>query len=131
MQFVQLVFIHLPGIHIHYIFIFDWIWEILNVDTFRIMISALSFLLGYERIEDGNDSDDSSDEDDAVMQNSQFVLSREAVYKVFYAPFLHFYCVHDGSFFVFHYQGYGDDDLPQKWNLCRILCYFLILLASC
>ncbi|KAJ8615579.1 hypothetical protein MRB53_034951 [Persea americana] len=47
----------------------------------RIMISTLSFLLGYERIEDGNDSDDSSDEDDAVMQNSQFVLSREAVYK--------------------------------------------------
>ncbi|RWR96987.1 protein SDA1 isoform X1 [Cinnamomum micranthum f. kanehirae] len=47
----------------------------------RIMISVLSFLLGYERIEDGNDSDDSSDEDDAVMQNSQFVLSREAVYK--------------------------------------------------
>eukprot|EP00262_Sarcandra_glabra_P008535 TRINITY_DN2205_c0_g4_i1.p1 TRINITY_DN2205_c0_g4~~TRINITY_DN2205_c0_g4_i1.p1 ORF type:complete len:823 (-),score=204.45 TRINITY_DN2205_c0_g4_i1:71-2539(-) len=47
----------------------------------RIMVAALSFLLGYERIEDANDSDGSSSEDDSTTQKSQVVLSREVVYK--------------------------------------------------
>ncbi|KAM0932771.1 putative SDA1 domain-containing protein [Dioscorea sansibarensis] len=48
----------------------------------RIMISALSFLLGYEQVEEEeNDSDDSSSEDDTTNQTSQIILSREAVYK--------------------------------------------------
>lgn len=47
----------------------------------RIMLSALSFLLGYEQIGDADDSDGSSSEDDTTMQKQQAVLSREAVYK--------------------------------------------------
>lgn len=65
------------------------------------MISTLSFLLGYERIEDGNDSDDSSDEDDTIMQKPQIVLNREAVYKVLCPPFLHLYCFNVVLFYVF------------------------------
>ena len=54
------------------------------------MISALSFLLGYEQVEEEeNDSDDSSSEDDTTNQTSQIILSREAVYKVlkFYSSY--------------------------------------------
>ncbi|KAF9604350.1 hypothetical protein IFM89_006357 [Coptis chinensis] len=47
----------------------------------RIMISALSFLLGFERIEEGDGSDDSGDEDGMTPQNPQVIISREAVYK--------------------------------------------------
>ncbi|PIA30349.1 hypothetical protein AQUCO_05600053v1 [Aquilegia coerulea] len=47
----------------------------------RIMISALSFLLGYERLEEADDSDDSSGEEDMTPQKAQVVISREAVYK--------------------------------------------------
>lgn len=65
------------------------------------MISALSFLLGYERIEDGNDSDDSSDEDDTIMQKPQVVLNREAVYKVLCGTFLHLYCLQCCSILCF------------------------------
>ncbi|XP_077228245.1 ARM repeat superfamily protein [Tasmannia lanceolata] len=47
----------------------------------RIMVAALSFLLGYERIEEANDSEGSSSEDDTTTQKPQVVLSREAIYK--------------------------------------------------
>ncbi|KAJ0984454.1 hypothetical protein J5N97_002810 [Dioscorea zingiberensis] len=47
----------------------------------RIMISALSFLLGYDQVEEEDDSDDSDGEDDTTNQNAQILLSREAVYK--------------------------------------------------
>ncbi|XP_039133362.1 protein SDA1 homolog isoform X1 [Dioscorea cayenensis subsp. rotundata] len=47
----------------------------------RILISALSFLLGYEQVEEEDDSDNSSSEDDTTNQTAQIILSREAVYK--------------------------------------------------
>ncbi|KAK9113570.1 hypothetical protein Syun_020367 [Stephania yunnanensis] len=47
----------------------------------RIMISALSFLLGYEKIGEADDSDDSGSEDDKISQNPQVVISKEAIYK--------------------------------------------------
>ncbi|KAF6157533.1 hypothetical protein GIB67_004471 [Kingdonia uniflora] len=47
----------------------------------RIMVAALSFLLGYEKLEDPDRSDDSSSEDETTPQKNQVVLSREAVYK--------------------------------------------------
>ncbi|KAG0450481.1 hypothetical protein HPP92_026710 [Vanilla planifolia] len=48
----------------------------------RVMVSALSFLLGYEHVDDDDDdSEASSDEDDEYIQNPQIVLSREVVYK--------------------------------------------------
>lgn len=47
----------------------------------RIMVSTLSFLLGYESVEEAGDSDDSSDEDDMTPQKAHVVISREAVYK--------------------------------------------------
>lgn len=47
----------------------------------RILVAALSFLLGYEQIED-DDSEASSSDDEAATQQTQIVLSREAVYKV-------------------------------------------------
>ncbi|CAK9327083.1 unnamed protein product [Citrullus colocynthis] len=48
----------------------------------RIMIAALSFLLDYEKIEDGeDDSDEESGEDDVASQTPQVVLSKELVYK--------------------------------------------------
>lgn len=47
----------------------------------KIMIPALSFLLGYEQnVEDDVDDDSSSDED-MITRKPQVVLSREAVYK--------------------------------------------------
>ncbi|KAL7590750.1 hypothetical protein Lser_V15G41109 [Lactuca serriola] len=46
----------------------------------RIMIAALSFLLDYEKIEQDNDSDESSDEEEAIHQ-SHVVVSKEAIYK--------------------------------------------------
>nr|CAJ86217.1 H0323C08.9 [Oryza sativa] len=45
----------------------------------RIMIAAISFLLGYENVEQEDDSDASSSEDEA--QNPQIILSKEDVYK--------------------------------------------------
>ncbi|KAK9090261.1 hypothetical protein Sjap_023438 [Stephania japonica] len=47
----------------------------------RIMISALSFLLGYEKIGEADDSDGSSSEDDKTSQNHQVVINKEAFYK--------------------------------------------------
>ncbi|KAI0495774.1 hypothetical protein KFK09_022077 [Dendrobium nobile] len=48
----------------------------------RVMVAALSFLLGFEHIEDdADDSDVSSGDDDEISQNPQVVLSREDVYK--------------------------------------------------
>ncbi|ERN13688.1 hypothetical protein AMTR_s00049p00137690 [Amborella trichopoda] len=47
----------------------------------RIMKAALSFLLGYERVEEGNESDGSSSEDDTTEQKPHVVLSRAAVHK--------------------------------------------------
>jgi protein SDA1 len=44
------------------------------------MIAAISFLLGYENVEQEDDSDASSSEDEA--QNPQIILSKEDVYKV-------------------------------------------------
>nr|XP_043629067.1 protein SDA1 homolog [Erigeron canadensis] len=46
----------------------------------RVMIAALSFLLDYEKIEQENDSDESSDEEEAVHQ-PHVVVSKEAIYK--------------------------------------------------
>ncbi|XP_020100893.1 protein SDA1 homolog isoform X2 [Ananas comosus] len=46
----------------------------------RIMIAALSFLLGYEQVEEEDESEASSSEDDTA-EPSQVILSREAVYK--------------------------------------------------
>lgn len=51
---------------------------------FRIMISALSFLLGYEQIEEEDDCEASSSEDDTTSQQP-ITLSREAIYKVLHA----------------------------------------------
>lgn len=49
---------------------------------FRIMISALRFLLDYENLEDDDDSDASSSDDEDTKKISQVVINREAVYKV-------------------------------------------------
>jgi protein SDA1 len=46
----------------------------------RIMIAAISFLLGYENAEQEDDSDASSSEDEAD-QNPQILLSKQDVYK--------------------------------------------------
>ncbi|KAD2803946.1 hypothetical protein E3N88_37323 [Mikania micrantha] len=46
----------------------------------RIMIAALSFLLDYEKIEQENDSDESSDEEEPTHQ-PHVVVSKEAIYK--------------------------------------------------
>ncbi|KAI5679290.1 hypothetical protein M9H77_10240 [Catharanthus roseus] len=46
----------------------------------RIMIAALSFLLDFENIEDG-DSDDSGSEDEPATQQPQIVVNKEALYK--------------------------------------------------
>uniref|UniRef100_A0A7N0UR20 Protein SDA1 n=1 Tax=Kalanchoe fedtschenkoi TaxID=63787 RepID=A0A7N0UR20_KALFE len=45
------------------------------------MVAALSFLLDYEKIQDGEDSDNSDSEDEVNPQNIQVALSKEAVYK--------------------------------------------------
>lgn len=45
------------------------------------MIAALSFLLDYEKIEQENDSDESSDEEEPAHQ-PHVVVSKEAIYKV-------------------------------------------------
>lgn len=46
----------------------------------RIMTAAISFLLGYENVEQADDSDASSSEDEA-SQNPNIILSKEDVYK--------------------------------------------------
>ena len=51
------------------------------VITRRIMITAISFLLGYENAPQEDDSDASSSEDEAD-QNPQILLSKQDVYKV-------------------------------------------------
>lgn len=48
----------------------------------RVLISALSFVLGYEEAQEGDDSEGSSSEDDASTPNPIVVLRREDVYKV-------------------------------------------------
>lgn len=45
------------------------------------MIAALSFLLDYEKIENDEDSDDSSSEDELSAQ-PQVLLNKESIYKV-------------------------------------------------
>ncbi|PON42318.1 Sda [Parasponia andersonii] len=47
----------------------------------RIMIASLSVLLDYEKIEDEDNSDASSDEDDMTPQAPQVVLSKQSAYK--------------------------------------------------
>ncbi|KAM7274756.1 hypothetical protein ACFE04_016622 [Oxalis oulophora] len=48
----------------------------------RIMIAAISFLLDYEKIEDGEDSDDaSSSDDESTPHGTQASVSKEAIYK--------------------------------------------------
>lgn len=46
------------------------------------MISALAFLLDYEKIEDIDESDASSSDDEMTPQAPQVAISKEAVYKV-------------------------------------------------
>jgi len=46
----------------------------------RVMIAALSFLLDYEKIEQENDSDESSDEEEPTHQ-PHIAVSKEAIYK--------------------------------------------------
>lgn len=48
------------------------------------MVYALSFLHGYEWIEDGDDGDSSRTEDDMIAQRTSVALSKETVYKVIY-----------------------------------------------
>lgn len=48
----------------------------------RIMIAALSFLIDYEKVEDGDDDSDGSDtEDDQRNQQPTVVVDKEAIYK--------------------------------------------------
>lgn len=47
----------------------------------KIMIAALSFLLDYEKIEEDDDSDSSSDEGDLSTQTPQLLLNKASVYK--------------------------------------------------
>ncbi|GAU46159.1 hypothetical protein TSUD_301190 [Trifolium subterraneum] len=47
----------------------------------RIMISSLCFLLDYEKIENYQDSDDSSSDED-MTESPQVILRRETIYKV-------------------------------------------------
>lgn len=49
------------------------------------MIASLSILLDYEKIEDEDDSDASSDEDETSYA-PQIVLSKQSVYKVLHYP---------------------------------------------
>lgn len=53
-----------------------------SLELCRIMIATLSFLLDYEKIEDGEDDSDYGSEDDVPTQSPQVVLSKELVYKV-------------------------------------------------
>jgi protein SDA1 len=45
------------------------------------MISSLCFLLDYEKIENYQDSDDSSSDED-MTESPQVILRRETIYKV-------------------------------------------------
>lgn len=45
------------------------------------MIATLSFLLDYEKIENYEDSDDSSSDDEAT-ESPQVIISRQSIYKV-------------------------------------------------
>ncbi|TVU16160.1 hypothetical protein EJB05_39711 [Eragrostis curvula] len=47
----------------------------------RIMIAAISFLLGYENAEHDDDDSDASSSEDEASQNPQVLLSKEDVYK--------------------------------------------------
>ncbi|GLJ17992.1 hypothetical protein SUGI_0317040 [Cryptomeria japonica] len=47
----------------------------------KIMIAALSFILGYEQNVEDNEDEDSSGDEDIAKQKPQVILSREAVYK--------------------------------------------------
>lgn len=65
--------------------------EVLIVSQYgRILVATLSFLLDYEKIEDGDDSDASSSEDESAPHNPQAVISKEAVYKVNSIPYGHY-----------------------------------------
>ncbi|CAA7390889.1 unnamed protein product [Spirodela intermedia] len=47
----------------------------------KVLVSALSFVLGYEEVQEGDDSDGSSSEDDMPTPHPIVVLRREDVYK--------------------------------------------------
>lgn len=47
----------------------------------RIMVSSLSFLLDYEKIEDDSDSDMADSEDEQTANQPQVLLNKEAIYK--------------------------------------------------
>lgn len=47
----------------------------------RIMVAALSFLLGYENVEE-EDTSDASSSDDEEIEKPVVLLSKEDVYKV-------------------------------------------------
>lgn len=67
------------------------------------MIAALSFLLDYEKIEEDDDSDSSSDEGDLSTQTPQLLLNKASVYKVscliWFMPLLLSTFMHLYSFF--------------------------------
>lgn len=46
------------------------------------MVSSLSFLLDYEKIEDDSDSDMADSEDEQTANQPQVLLNKEAIYKV-------------------------------------------------
>ena len=54
--------------------------------TCRLMTAAISLLIGYENVEQEDDSDASSE--DEASQNPNIILSKEDVYKVIWM-FLH------------------------------------------
>lgn len=56
------------------------------------MIAGLSFLLGFEKIED-DDTDDSGSEDDDANQQSHVVVNKEALYKVCLSYYSEFCCI--------------------------------------
>jgi hypothetical protein len=63
--------------------------------TCRIMTAAISFLLGYENVEQEDDSDASSSEDETIV-NPNIILSKEDVYKVIWI-FLHWVSTYSTS----------------------------------
>lgn len=87
-QFVQHVFIHRRGRQFHgwFAVLFPIFGVLRSVLCLRIMIASLSVLLDYEKIEDEDDSDASSDEDEKTPQGPQLILNKQSVYKVLPYP---------------------------------------------
>jgi hypothetical protein len=65
------------------------------------MTAAISFLLGYENVEQEDDSDASSSEDEAIV-NPNIILSKEDVYKVIWI-FLHWVSTYSTSILRFSF----------------------------